>query len=170
MAGVVDKFEAIVADCVGGDCRVRACFGFFFGGSASFRGEQAGEHRAIAKDITAIRRNQPLRPETWGGISCNEGIFVCLDVPKLLGAIIEGSSPCTFWRLSRFCVCYRTSADFLGSLADRRYGVTLAFASVIVSNRSTGTFFRTSTPPPIQRTSMRSMRFRLPRPKCRRVP
>jgi len=42
--------------------------------------------------------------------------------------------------------------------------------SVSTTSRSTGTFSKTSTPPPSQRTSTRSTRSRCPRPKCKRVP
>jgi len=42
--------------------------------------------------------------------------------------------------------------------------------SSITTTWSARTSLRMSEPPPIQRTSMRSMRSRLPRPKCRRIP
>ncbi len=42
--------------------------------------------------------------------------------------------------------------------------------SVSTTSRSTGTFSKTSTFPPSQRTSMRSARSRRPRPKYSRVP
>ena len=42
--------------------------------------------------------------------------------------------------------------------------------SVSVTRRSASRFSKTSAPPPIQRTSTRSTRVRLPSPKCSRDP